>query len=100
MARVRWREWEGLGLEPNGKILYISGHTDDTTDLITVIQQVGWADRRGAITAANILNLRTGWYGYITGEYQPHACDEDGQSLSDASETVEIAMPFTWIAID
>jgi len=101
MARVKWREWEGLGLGgAERKILFTPGHTDDTTDLASTIQQVGWADRRVATEAAHVTNLRVGWYGYVTGEYSPHACDEDGVPVADPDETVEIAMPFTWIEID
>lgn len=102
---MKWREWDGLGLgldtsgEPK-KIMYTVGFTDSTADLATAIQQAGWADRRVAVEAAHITNLRTGWYGYVTGEHTPHACDDDGVSLFDDNEIVEIAMPFTWIAID
>jgi hypothetical protein len=98
---MKWREWEGLGLDiESEQILYTPGHTDDVTDLIAAIQQTGWTDRRGAIAAAHILNLRTGWYGYIPGEYQPHACDDEGMSLFDDTEAVEIAMPLTWVVVE
>lgn len=98
---MKWQEWEGLGLGgADRNIMYTSGHTDDTTDLATAIMQAGWADRREALEAAHITNLRTGWYGYVTGEYLPRACDDDGNSLVDPDEPVEIAMPFTWVLVD
>jgi hypothetical protein len=95
---MKWEEWEGAGLGDR-KIMYTPAHTDDTTDLVLAIQRTGWLDRREAIEAAHITNLRTGWYGYVTGEYSPHACDEDGNALADPSEVVEIAMPFTWVPV-
>jgi hypothetical protein len=98
---MKWREWEGLGLGGSElKIMYTPSHTDDTTDLVTAIQQAGWADRRAAVEAAHVTTLRTGWYGYVTGEYTPYVCDDNGVALIGDDQLVEIAMPFTWVLVD
>jgi hypothetical protein len=98
---MRWEEWEGIGLGgAERKIMFTPAHTDDVSDLSLAIQRSGWLDRREANEVAHITNLQTGWYGYVDGEYSPHACDEDGVALVDSSEVVEIAMPFTWILVN
>lgn len=102
MKRPHWQEWEGVGLDDEDvRILYTPSFTDDTESLFDALRLTGWVDQRVARSlVADLQRLQTGWFGYLTGDIIPHACDADGFSLTGDGQQVELILPLTWIKID
>lgn len=102
MRHPGWHEWEGVGLDgEDARILYTACYTDDTASLFDALRLAGWADARAARElVSDVRNLQVGWFGYLDGDIIPHACDQDGYSLTGDGQQVELMLPMTWIKVD
>lgn len=101
MRHPGWQEWEGHGLgDEDDRILYTPCYTDDTKSLFDALRLTGWVDTRTARAAVDVQNLHTGWFGYLDRDIIPHACDQDGYSLTGDGQQVELMLPMTWVKIN